>query len=148
MMRKLSCAILFAAISATSGLTAARAESRLLPIRQALNSPSAQAKLDPGVRLFFGKQRHPPVTKTIGVWPSHKRANIFGRSGLEACERSFLSAIISLQGRARRERANAVVDIVSSYENAVNVSETEYVCGSVGLRAGVALEGKVVTLGR
>jgi hypothetical protein len=82
------------------------------------------------------------------VWPSNKRSNILRWSDLQACEWAFVSAIISLQKRARRERANAVVDIVSSYETVMTVSETEYVCGTGALRAGVALKGKVVILGR
>src|SRR5262249_59426847 len=107
----------------------------------------AKAKLDPGVKLFFGRERHPPVARTIGEWPSNKRANIFGRSTQLACEYSLLSAVLSLQGRARRERVNAVVDIVTSYENVMTVSPTQYVCDVGPLRAGVALRGRVVSLG-
>jgi hypothetical protein len=126
----------------------ARAEPQLFPILQALNSPGARAKLYPDVQLFFGRQRHPPVARTIGVWPSNKRSNILRWSDLQACEWAFLSALISLQKRAKKERANAVVDIVSSYDTVMTVSETEYVCGTGALRAGVALKGRVVILGR
>jgi hypothetical protein len=144
----LKTAVLFVVTWTALWPATARAEPQLFPILQALSSPGAQAKLDPNVQLFFGRQRHPPVAKTIGVWPSNKRSNILRWSDLQACEWAFVSAIISLQKRARRERANAVVDIVSSYETVMTVSETEYVCGTGALRAGVALKGKVVILGR
>ena len=146
-MRMLRSAVLFAVACAASWPATARAEPQLYPIAQALSSPAAQAKLDPGIKLFFGRQRHPAVARTMGVWPTNKRANIFGRSNQLACEYSLLSAVLSLQGRARRERVNAVVDIVSSYGSVMTVSPTQYVCDVGSLRAGVALRGRVVSLG-
>jgi hypothetical protein len=147
-MKMLMSAVLFAAACAASWPATARAQSQLYPIAQALSSPEAQAKLDRGVKLYFGRQGHPPVARTIGVWPSNKRANKFGRSEQLACDYALLSAVLSLQGRARRERANAVVDIVTSYGDAVTVSSTQYVCDIAGLRSGVALRARVVSLGR
>ena len=144
---KLRSVVLFAVACTASWPATARAEPQLYPIAQALSSPEAQAKLDQSIKLFFGKQGHPPVARTIGVWPSNKRANKFGRSEQQACENALLSVVLSLQGRARRERANAVIDIVSSYGDAVTVSSTQYVCDTGGLRAGVALKGRVVSLG-
>ena len=145
-MKIVRSAVLFAVASAASWPATARAEPQLYPIAQALNSPEARAKLDAGVKFFFGR-RHPPVAVTIGEWPTNKRANILGRSNQLACDYSLLSAVLSLQGRARRERANAVVDVVSSYESVATVSETQYVCDVGPLRAGVALKGRVVRLG-
>jgi len=145
-MKIVRSAVLFAVASTASGLATARAEPQLFSIAQALSSPEARAKLNPGVKMFFGR-RHPPVAVTIGVWPTAKRANILGRSIQLACDYSLLSAVLSLEGRARRERANAVVDIVSSYQNVPTVSETQYVCDVGPLRAGVALRGRVVSLG-
>jgi hypothetical protein len=139
-------AVLFAVAGMALGLASVRAESQLYPIAQALNSPEARAKLDPAVKMFFGR-RHPPVAVKIGVWPTAKRGNILGRSNQLACDYSLLSAVLSLQGRARREHANAVVDIASSYQDVPTVSETQYVCDVGLLRAGVALKGTVVRLG-
>jgi hypothetical protein len=148
-MIKLLSSVAVLAVTCTASWPApARAEPQLFPILQAMSSAGAQTKLDPGVKLFFGRQRHPPVAETIGVWPSNKRSNISRWPDLQACEWAFLSAVISLQKRARRERANAVVDIVSSYENATTVSETKYVCDTGPVRAGVALVGTVVILGK
>jgi len=126
---------------------AARDEQKLYPIGQALKSPAAQAKVDPGIRLFFGRQRHPSVTKDFGQWPTNKKTNAFAKSDLQACEWVFLSAVIALQERARKEGGNAVINIVSNYRNIVTSSESEYVCGAGGLIAGVALKGRVVNLG-
>ena len=135
------------AIACTVALpAAARDEQKLYPIAQALKSPASQAKVDPSIRLYFGRQRHPNVTKDFGQWPTNKKTNAFAKSDLEACEWVFLSAVIALQERARKEGGNAVINIVSNYRNVVTSSETEYVCGAGGLMAGVALKGRVVNL--
>jgi hypothetical protein len=105
---------------------AARDEQKLYPIGQALKSPAAQGKVDPGIRLFFGRQRHPNVTKDFGEWPTNKKTNAFAKSDLQACEWVFLSAVIALQERARKEGGNAVINIVSNslasqrYSNKLN----------------------------
>jgi hypothetical protein len=135
------------AIACTVALPAsARDEQKRYPIAQALRSPAAQGKIDPGIRLFFGRQRHPNVTKDFGPWPTNKKTNAFAKSDLQACEWVFLSAVIALQERARKEGGNAVIDIVSNYRNFVTSSESEYVCGAGNLIAGVALKGRVVNL--
>ena len=135
------------AIACTVALpVAARDEQKLFPIAQALKSPAAQGKLDPGIRLYFGRQRHPNVTKEFGQWPTNKKTNAFAKSDLQACEWVFLSAVIALQERARKQGGNAVINIVSNYRNVVTNSESEYVCGAGGLIAGVALKGRVVNL--
>ncbi len=146
-MKMLRNAVLVAIACAVALPAAARNEQNLYPIGQALKSPAAQSKLDPGIRLFFGRQRHPNVTKDFGEWPTNKKTNAFARPDLQACEWVFLSAVIALQQRARKEGGNAVINIVSNYKNIVTSSESEYVCGAGGLIAGVAFKGRVVKLG-
>jgi hypothetical protein len=145
-MRMLRNAALVAIASSVALPAVARDEQKLYPIGQALRSPAAHGKLDPGIRLFFGRQGHPNVTKDFGQWPTNKKTNAFAKSDLQACEWVFLSAVIALQERARRQGGNAVINIVSNYRNVVTSSESEYVCGAGGLIAGVALKGRVVTL--
>ena len=147
MTKVLGAAVMLAVVCTASLPSAARDEQKLFPIRQALSSPDAKSKLDPGIRLYFGKQGHPVVTRDHGEWKSNKKSNAFARPDQQACEWAFLSAVISLQERARKEGANAVVGILSNYKNVPRGSETEYVCGAGGLMAGVALKGKVVNLG-
>ena len=145
-MKVLKNAVLLAVVCAASWPAAARGDQMLYPIRPALSAPAAQQKLDPDVKLFFGKQRHPSVAKTVGVFPSNRRASLLGRSAQQACEWSLLSAVMALQDRAKKEGGNAVVNIVSYYENIETNSATEFVCDAGGLRVGVALTGSVVSL--
>ena len=146
-MKMLRNAVLVAIACAVALPAAARNEQNLYPIGQALKSPAAQSKLDPGIMLLFGRQRHPNVTKDFGEWPTNKKTNAFARPDLQACEWVFLSAVIALQQRARKEGGSAVINIVSNYKNVVTSSESEYVCGAGGLMAGVAFKGRVVKLG-
>jgi hypothetical protein len=98
------------------------------------------------VALYFAGQRHPAVVKTMGEFATNKKTNAFGKSDLQACQHVFLSAVIELQERARKEGGNAVIDIKSNYKNELRESATEYTCGAGAVVAGVALTGEVVTL--
>lgn len=125
----------------------ARDDHNPYPIADALNTSAAKEKLDPGVKLFFGKQKYPKVAKQLGEWKTNKKTNAFNKSDKEACEWTFLSAVLEMQERAQKEGGNAVVNIRSNYKNHETSSETEYMCGNGTLMSGVALKGDVVKLG-
>lgn len=124
----------------------ARDEHLSLPLKDALETPAAKSKLDKGVKLYFGKQKHPKPVKTLGEWKTNKKTNAFNKSDKEACEWVFLSAALELQERARKEGGNAVINIRSNYKSHEKSSETEYTCGAGALMAGVAFKGTVVKL--
>jgi len=126
---------------------AARDDRIMLPIRDALDAPDARAKLDRGVRLHFGGGSPGGAAKDLGVWKSNKKANAFLRDDKVACERAFLSAVLSLQERARKVGGNAVVNIASNYRDVPTSSASEYMCGAGNLMAGVALKGRVIRIG-
>ena len=131
-------------------VVAAPAQSRderlHLPIKDAMEAAVASGKLDKGVKMFFGKQKYAKAAGEYGTFTSNKKANFLGKSDKEACEHAFLSAIISLQERARKERGNAVIGIISVYKNIEFSSETEYECGAGNVTGGVALRGKMAKL--
>jgi uncharacterized protein YbjQ (UPF0145 family) len=98
------------------------------------------------VGLYFAGQHHPSVAKSYGEFATNKKTNAFGKSDEKACQHVFLSAVIELQERARKEGGNAVINIKSNYRNEERASATEYTCGAGAVIAGVALKGDVVTL--
>jgi hypothetical protein len=114
------------------------------PIGDALNSEPGKVSDD--VTLYFAGQPHPPVLKSFGEFATNKKTNSFGRSDLQACQHVFLSAVMELQERARKEGGNAVINIKSDYRNKLRESATEFTCGAGAVIAGVALVGDVVTL--
>jgi hypothetical protein len=128
--------------------TAAHARNDILhmPLNDALRSPDAMARLDPRIRLYFGTQKFGEPLQRFGTSKANKKTNFWNKSDKEGCEWVFLSALLSLQERARSMGANAVVNIVSVYKNIEFSSETEYECGAGNVAGGVALRGEMVTL--
>ena len=139
-------AVLAAAVLAPAE---ARDDKHMFQIKDALGkSQQYKEKLESDIALYFGKQKTPAVEKRIGEYTSNKKTNSFNKSDQEACDIAFISAAAELQDRARREGGNAVINIHSVYRNDNVASDTEYLCGSGAMVAGVALRGTVVTLGK
>jgi hypothetical protein len=113
-------------------------------IADALNAGAGTIGDD--VSLYFADQGHPKVVESKGDFATNKKTNAFGKSDLEACQHVFLSALLELQERARKEGGNAVINIKSNYKNQLRASPTEFTCGAGAVIAGVALTGEVVTL--
>jgi len=134
------------ALLALSCTAHARDDHKMLPIKNALEAPAAQEKLDKSIKLFFAGQPHATVEKKLGEWPSSKKTNAFGKSVEAACNWAFLSAMLSLQERAHKEGGNAVIDIKSTYKSIETASATEYMCGDGTFASGVAFKGTVVKL--
>lgn len=131
-----------------AGNVTARDDHQMFPLDDALNTPAAKEKLDPEIKLYFGDQKHPKIAREIGEWKTNKKTNGFNKSDKDACEWTFLSAVLELQERAQKEGGNAIVGIKSNYKNVERSSNTEYMCGSGALMSGVALKGKVVRLAK
>ncbi len=134
-------AAMFAASSAV-----ARNDIVQLKIADALATPDAVKMLDKNIKFYFGDAPHPAVARSIGVYPSNQKANGFGHADNAACQRAFLSAMLSLQSRAVQEGGDAVINITSYYKRNVYSSATEFQCGAGAIVVGVALRGEVVKL--
>lgn len=148
MRNRITIAIAILALGATAP-AAARDDKNMFPIKAALDKGQAyKEKLETDIPLYFGKQKTPAVDKRMGEWTSNKKTNAFNKTDQEACEIAFISAAAALQDRARREGGNAVVNIRSVYKKDDVASETQYLCGSGSVMAGVALRGTVVTLAK
>lgn len=140
-MKKLLLASLFIALASP---VLARDDRLSFPIREVLDAPVAQEKIDKSIELQFGDRAPAKSAKVLGEWKTNKKTNAFNKTDKEACEWAFLSALLELQERALKEGGNAVVNIKSNYKNVERSSEDEYVCGAGALMAGVALKGTVV----
>jgi hypothetical protein len=114
------------------------------PVEAALKSEGG--KVDQDIALYFAGEAHPRVVKSFGEFATNKKTNAFGKSDEVACQHVFLSAVLELQDRVRKEGGNAVINIKSNYRNQERESATEFTCGAGAVIAGVALKGEVVTL--
>lgn len=126
--------------------TDARDTKNLWPVADAMNTAEARAQLNQGVKFYFGDSAHPPVGKSLGVFQSNKKTRGVWRTDKEACEWTFLSAMLSFQARAKELGGDAVIKIESYYREVPVPSATEYECGSGALMSGVTFRGEVVKL--
>lgn len=118
-----------------------------LSVEGATGSATAEEKLL-DLPFYMKGQEHPKVAQDLGVFTSNRRTNAFNKSDEEACEIAFLSAVISLQQRARKQGGDAVVDIRSITKHNDLESPTQYRCVAGTMIANVALEGRVVRLAK
>ena len=140
--------LLFISALICTGSVIARDDHTMFPLEDALQTQAAKDKLDPEIKLYVGAQKYPKVTKEFGEWKTNKKTNGFNKSDKEACEWTFISAMLEMQERAKKEGGNAVISIKSNYKNIERSSETEYMCGSGAVISGVAFKGKIVKLGK
>jgi uncharacterized protein YbjQ (UPF0145 family) len=118
----------------------------MLPIVNALNLPEAQQRLGNSVKFYFGDQQAGRVAQTFGRFVANPKSNGFGKTEGSACERAFLSALLSFQERAESVGGNAVINIESYYKKHEVSSATEFECHKGVFVTGVALRGVVVRL--
>ena len=94
--------------------------------------------------IYMHGQNHPAVAEDLGVFTANRSTNAANKSDEAACQIAFLSAVISLQDRARSLGAHAVIDVRSVTRNQKLESPTQYRCVAGTFVAGVALEGRMV----
>lgn len=128
------------------GVAEARDSKLMISIEEAMATPDAKAKLDQGVRFYFGDQAHGEIETSSGTFTSNKKTNGVGKSDREACMWAFLSAMLSFQDRVKAEGGNAVVNLRSYYRRNEISSTTEFECGAGNIMAGVTFRGEVVKL--
>jgi uncharacterized protein YbjQ (UPF0145 family) len=131
-----------------AAVSPARAADQILdiPVADAKASRHATALLD--VPFYMAGEKHPPVAREIGSWPTNQRTNALGKAKTDACQRVFISAIKSLQQRAKIEGGDAVIDVRSNTKNQKFESATEFRCAAGAVVANVALTGTIVKLGK
>jgi uncharacterized protein YbjQ (UPF0145 family) len=141
----LAAAAAILAIAASPAL--ARDDRLMFPVAEGMEKgKSTKDRIDPDIRLYFGKQKTPVVDRKMGEFTANRKTNATNKTDKEACEISFVSAVVSLQQRARKEGGDAVVNVHSVYKNEFRESDREYLCGAGTFAAGVALRGTVVKL--
>src|SRR5689334_18351742 len=102
---------------ATAPVADARDTLQKFSIEAALAKAQASGQLAPGVKLFFGTQKHAKPTAQLGPARTNKKTNFFNKTDQEGCEWAFLSSMIQLTQYAQRVGGNAIVNIRSNYKN-------------------------------
>ena len=121
-MKKLIAASLLAARRRRAGLRPQHAVT--VTLQSVLDMPEAQGKLDGSVKFYLAGSPTPKVVKKFGEDTSNAKTNAFNKSAEEACRWNALSALIKLQDNAKRDGANAVIDI-TSYNKKMHVQQPD-----------------------
>lgn len=138
--------VFLALVVALAPATTARAADVMLDVAVADAKASRFGASLLDVPFYMAGEKHPAVTQKIGIWPTDKRTNAFGKAKTDACHRVFVSAIRALQQRAQREGGNAVIDIESTIKGQSFKSATQFRCAAGGVMANVVLKGTIVKL--
>jgi uncharacterized protein YbjQ (UPF0145 family) len=116
-----------------------------LAFNNAVVAATQSGKLDGSVKFYLADIKpagQATVLKTVTV---EKKTNAFGKQDQVSCDWALQSALISLQGDAKEVGADAVVDIVSDYDNEYRDNE-KYECHVGFLMSGVVLKAKLAKL--
>jgi uncharacterized protein YbjQ (UPF0145 family) len=108
----------------------------------AVVAATQSGKLDGSVKFYLADSKpagQATVLKTVTI---EKKTNAFGKQDQVTCDWALQSALISLQDEAKEAGANAVVDIVSDYDNEYRDNE-KYECHVGFLMSGVVLKAKL-----
>lgn len=141
-MRSFISKFLVTALVVSSGTALARDTRYLLKIADVLAMPEA-GRLDPHIKLFFGKSRH-PSGESRGEVVANAKTNAANKGDEAACRWVMLTALTDLQAKARAVGATSVVGIESFYKKIPFSSETEFECHAGVIVAGVALRGQLM----
>jgi len=146
-MKKLSLFLVSSLILLGSINANARDDVLSFSINDAMASSDAVNILGSNVKFYFGDaQPSEKVVRTVGEYKTSRKTNAATKSDIDACQRAFLSTLISLRDSAKSAGANAVINIKSNYRNNTTSSNDTFQCGVGGIIAGVALVGDVVVL--
>ena len=145
-MKKLIAVAVLAAVAAAPAI--ARNTAVTVTLQSVLDMPEAQGKLDGSVKFYLAGSPTPKVIKKFGEDTSNAKTNAFNKTGEEACRWNALSALIKLQDHAKRDGANAVIEITSYSEKVTFSSPTEIQCSDGAFLAGIALKGTYATVGK
>lgn len=144
-MNKLIVAALLAVVAAVPAH--ARNNAVNVTLESVLAMPEAQSRLDGSVKFYLAGAKTPKSRK-LGEDVANAKTNAFNKSPEEACRWNVLTALIKFQEHAKRQGANAVVDLVT-YNDRIPVSNaTELQCRDGALVGGVTLKGSYAKIGK
>lgn len=121
----------------------ARNTEHFFAVQDAVDSLTGKEKLL-DVPFYFAGQSRPGKHDVIGWWKANRSTRGVFRSDEKACQIAFISALIALQERARREGGDAIVDIKSMTRGVETSSASKYRCVAGATVVHVGLSGTVV----
>lgn len=134
---------LVAVVALTAGPALARETEHFYSAKDAAESEQGQKYLLE-VPFFLKGESHRAVGTPISEFSSTRTSSGAFRSDESACRSAFLAALKTMQERATKAGADAIVDVVSITDGTETESATNYRCVSGATVAHVGLKGQLV----
>jgi uncharacterized protein YbjQ (UPF0145 family) len=146
-MKKCLCALSASVALAIPVTGEARDTTYHLDFQSVVQAAIAAGQLDGTVQFYLKGQKVPgKVAKTFEEAVSNKKTNAFGKTDEEACNWVLRSVLIAFQENAKRNGANAVIDLVSYYRRKEYADPAKFECHAGTAVAGVAMKGRAATV--
>lgn len=122
-------------------------ELKNISIQDALASDDAKLGLPDDIKFYFGDAAPTgSVTKTIGQYTFDREINASLKSQITACHSALIVALKELRESAKKDGANAVINIKSNAKGKAVSSKEIYACDSGVLKSGVSISGDLVVV--
>jgi uncharacterized protein YbjQ (UPF0145 family) len=99
-----------------------------LALDEVLRMPQAESELDGQVRFYLSGQFHSPIVMRHSEEVVTAKIRGAGEEEIETCKRAALKALVEYQRKARKMGANAIVDLVSYFDEKVFMSPAQFEC--------------------
>lgn len=123
------------------------AELKNISIQDALQSDDAKKGLPDDIKFYFGDSKpEGTVSKNIGQYTFQKEVNGSLKSAINGCHTALVTVLKELREAAKKEGANAVVNIVTNSKGKAVSSKEIYACDSGMLKSSVTITGELVVV--
>ncbi len=113
----------------------------MLPLANVIQMGVEQGKLDGSIKFYLSGSETPRIKTKMGEDVSNKKTNGVGKEDVASCNWAALSALIAFEAKAKRNGANAVLDLHSFYKKNARKDPVNYECHAGNIMTGVALKG-------
>ncbi|PJI98635.1 hypothetical protein CLU85_3464 [Acidovorax sp. 69] len=120
----------------------ARDKVQLQPLEDAVRLGLKEGKLDGSVKFYLSGAPTPEMAApSLGEEHVNRRTSSGGKDPVFACHWAALSGLITLQENAKKQGADAVVDLHSFYKEKTFKDPVRFECYSGNFLTGVTLKG-------
>lgn len=121
-----------------------RETEHFFEVSQAVTSKFGRTRLLEVPFYMNGQEGAPEATQSLGTWTQERSTWGVMRTDKRSCDVAFLSALIALQESAKKDGADAIVNLVSATRGKTTESPTHYRCISGATIAYVGLTGDII----
>lgn len=123
------------------------ADLKNISLQDAMASDEAKLNLPDDVKFYFGDATPTgTVTKTIGEYTFNRQVNVSLKSQINGCHAALVSALKDLREAAKKDGANAVINIKTNAKGKASNSKEIYVCEAGVLKSAVSISGDLVVI--